>query len=890
VTSFFQRTSRWTRGFLLVDGLTRWLVVLAGLFTLAEIVRIAAGATEFPHAYAVSKTLYLSTAALAVALAARTAWSCRGQRRAFAAWTFLASSLGLFFFGEVSWLIADVVQNGVESPAWADIGYLAYYPVLAIALVLLSIRSNEPRERLRIGLDVATIFSGGGLLVWYFVLRPSLANLGSGLAAAVVVAYPVGDLLLIMGIAALALRRNLFRSGQSLFTLLMAVLVGFVADLAFGYTSSLGTYDDAGAIDTVYLAAWFLLAFAAALEHSARAAGNAVEPLERPVRSASRSLVFSYLAIGFAIAVLIWAVGRVFSSAETPAAVVAVVITILAMARQVVAMRESSRLREQQAVAASEERFQHVLRRTQFSVDHAADPILWFDPVGHIVDANETATRRLEYSKDELVGMSILDIDLHIPHDPELLLENWHALRDQGLSTLESEYRTKSGLVFPVAISASHLEYAGEQYVCSFAHDITIRRQNQAALRQAEEQLRQAQKLDAIGQLAGGIAHDFNNLLAVILGYSEMILLSGDEVGDPVRKAAQAIKSAADRGATLTRQILLFSRRQPLKPRVIGINDIVAEAEQLLGRTLGEHIELITVLDPNAGHVEVDEAEVIQSITNLAVNARDAMPQGGRLCIETSNLEIDADFCAHHPDLRPGPYVMLAVSDTGSGMDVHTRSRAFEPFFTTKDVGKGTGLGLAAVYGTVRQSKGTALIYSEPGFGTTIKIYLPRVTEAPAEGPDDPPTASTAVVQGTDAPSRLMTLLVVEDEAAIRELITQVLESRGYRVLSAGTADEAVSVLEENAQAIDMLLTDVILPGSMQGGELARRALALRPGLPVLYMSGYTRDVVLRAGRLQDGMHYLEKPFSMEVLVRRVRDILSQGSGSGGSEAGETVS
>ena len=364
------------------------------------------------------------------------------------------------------------------------------------------------------------------------------------------------------------------------------------------------------------------------------------------------------------------------------------------------------------------------------------------------------------------------------------------------------------------------------------------------------------------------------------MGYCYLILLPGDDLSQTARADVGEIKAAADRATALTRQILLFSRRQPLKPEVIVVNDVVTQVQRLLSRTLGEHVELVTILDPDAGRVEVDVAQFEQAIMNLAVNARDAMPQGGSLTIETGRVDIDAEFCSRHPGMQPGTHLVLTVSDTGVGMDEETKMRAFEPFFTTKEVGKGTGLGLATVYGTVRQSKGGVFICSEPGHGTSAKIYLPRLAEAPAGATDGRSALPVAAAHATDEQEHSEAVLVVEDEEGIRLLVKRVLESRGYRVLTAATAYEAVVLLEDGALDVDMLLTDVILPGPMQGGELAQRALVLRPQLPVLYMSGYTREIVLQAGRLQDGMHYLEKPFTPDVLARRVREVLDQGPGS----------
>jgi PAS domain S-box-containing protein len=855
-----------------------WLVLGAGALTLAYIVWIAVGGADKTHGYAISQALFLPVGAAAVALSIQAAWSHRSQKRNRAAWALVAASLAAFWLGEVLWVIAETSAEGASSPSWADLFYLIYYPLLLAALMLLSARSGSRAERFRTALDAATIFLGGAVLVWYFVLRPSLEGLGSTLEGVVTVAYPTGDLLLILGIASLAVGRHRFRSKPALIALLCAVVFGFAADLGYGYTSLLDAYNGTGVFEIVYLVSWFLFALAAAFEYQAEQRISEPVAAESPTEtSASGPHVLPFLAIGVALAVLLWALRHTFSTAEAGAAVAAVLVTVLAMVRQMVAMSHTSRLREQRSLLASEERFQHLLRRTQFSVDHVAEAMMWTDSEGQIVDVNTAASEMLDYSNDELLRMTIFQIVPEFEEDPVRWRQHWDTTKKQGSRIIETDHRTKSGRMLPVEVSINYLEYSGEEFTVAFAHDISERRRAEETLRETAAQLRQAQKMDAIGQLAGGIAHDFNNLLTTIVGYCELILGSGEGVSEPVRADVEEIKAAAERATALTRRILLFSRQQPLQSKVVELNEVVADVERLLSRTLGEHVELVTILDPDAGRVEVDVSQFEQAITNLAVNARDAMPQGGRLTIETGHIDLDDEFCALRPGMRPGIHAVLVVSDTGEGMDEDTKVRAFEPFFTTKEAGKGTGLGLTTVYGTAKQSGGGVFIYSEKGYGSAVKIYLPRVAEARGAlgaGPDPLPAAAT---RAAEAPQHSETVLVVEDEDGIRHLVKRVLATRGYQVLQAATADEAVPILEDRAQEIDMLLTDVILPGSMQGGELAKRAVALRPNLPILYMSGYTHDTVLQAGRLQDGMHYLEKPFTPQALSRRVREVLDQG-------------
>jgi signal transduction histidine kinase len=381
------------------------------------------------------------------------------------------------------------------------------------------------------------------------------------------------------------------------------------------------------------------------------------------------------------------------------------------------------------------------------------------------------------------------------------------------------------------------------------------------ALRRSQQQLLHAQKLEAVGRLAGGVAHDFNNITTTILGYCE--LLAGEMAPeDPRRADLVEIRRAADRAAGLTRQLLAFSRKQVMVLQPVRLNDIVTDMDRMLRRLIGEDIELVTRLAEDAGWVQADPGQIEQVIVNLAVNSRDAMPDGGKLTIETQNVTFDASA---HADLEPGPHVMLAVSDTGIGIDAETRSRMFEPFFTTKGPGKGTGLGLAMVYGIVRQSGGSIYVYSEPEQGATFKIYLREITP-PQEGR---PRASQPIraLDGSE------TILLAEDEEGVRALARKVLQSHGYVVLDAADGPGALARAAAHAERIDLLLTDVIMPG-LSGRHLAERVLTARPGIRVVFMSGYTDDAIVRHGVLAAGVAYVQKPFTPEGLLRKVREVL----------------
>ena len=385
-----------------------------------------------------------------------------------------------------------------------------------------------------------------------------------------------------------------------------------------------------------------------------------------------------------------------------------------------------------------------------------------------------------------------------------------------------------------------------------------------AGLEARDQQLRQSQRMEAIGQLTGGIAHDFNNLLTAIIGFGE--LLQADlKLAPPHNSYLDEVIKAGQRAAALTMQLLAFSRRQVLQPEILDLNGVVEEMDRLLQRVIGEPIDLVTLLAPALGRVSADKSQVEQIILNLAVNARDAMPQGGKLTIETGNVELDEANVRAHPAGEPGAYVMLAVTDSGIGMDAETQARIFEPFFTTKEQGKGTGLGLATVYGIVKQSGGYIWVYSEPGQGTTFKVYLPRVEEdATVQGPGATPSP---VATGSE------TVLVVEDEAGVRMLTTEVLKARGYTVLAASTPGEAQAISEAHAGPIELLLTDMVLP-EMGGRELAATLTAARREMAVLYMSGYTTDAALRHGVTDGGVAYLEKPFTPTTLMVKVREVL----------------
>ncbi|GAB4311064.1 MAG: hypothetical protein Kow0059_00900 [Candidatus Sumerlaeia bacterium] len=500
--------------------------------------------------------------------------------------------------------------------------------------------------------------------------------------------------------------------------------------------------------------------------------------------------------------------------------------------------------------------------RALFENNHAV--MLLIDPTdGRLLDANPAACAFYGYPRERIQRMHLSDIKALPPAEIQSTMTR--ALEDEQ-HQFSFQHRLADGSLRDVEVVHGPVQLGGRNLLYAIVHDVTARKKAEADRERLQAQLIQAQKMEAVGLLAGGVAHDFNNMLQGILGYSDMALQEAP-AGSSLHDYLTEIQKAGRRAADLTHQLLAFARRQPIAPRQMNLNESVAQLLRMLERLMGEDIDLVWKPAEDLWPVNADPTQIDQILTNLCANARDAISSVGKVTIETANVVFDEHYCADHPGFVPGEFVMLAVSDDGRGMDEETLNRVFEPFFTTKKLGQGTGLGLATVYGIVKQNQGFINVYSEPNKGTTVKVYLPRFAGAAAQ---------VQPVQDRDAPvpaGRGETILMVEDDAAILQLGRRMLEKWGYRVLSASSPQEALDLVAAYSGDIHLLITDVVMPG-MNGRELADRLQVMRPAMRCLFMSGWTSNVIVHRGVLNGGVQFLQKPFSSKELAAKVREAL----------------
>ncbi len=507
---------------------------------------------------------------------------------------------------------------------------------------------------------------------------------------------------------------------------------------------------------------------------------------------------------------------------------------------------------------------ERLLEFTQFTVHQAKIAVFWCHATGFFFYVNDTACEWLQYTREELMAMHVADINPEFPRTA--WDDHWNDIKTHGLVQMQSIHRRKNGEIYPVEIFSNYVQFEGKEYKLAFVHDISAQKKAEQEKTVLEEQLRQAQKMEAIGTLAGGVAHDLNNMLSPILGYAELIKNSLPAVDQRWGQLNEIFKAGL-RARNLTRQLLTFGRKQPLSISPINLNNVIRGFEKMLRRTIRENITIKTNLASTLPVIDGDQGQIEQIIINLAVNAQDAMPDGGALTIETGTIYLDEKFQEFGAEDKAGPHVMMAVSDTGQGIDKKLLSRIFEPFFTTKEKGSGTGLGLSTAYGITKQHGGHLWVYSEPGQGSTFKVYLPQSDAPESAVSTEEPLAEP--IKGDE------TVLVVEDNKQVLALAKYILEDCGYKVLEADSPASAINLAGDIKDTIDLLLTDVVMP-DLNGKELYERLADRLPDLKVLFMSGYTGNVIVHHGVIDEDINFISKPFGVSDLASKVREVLDK--------------
>jgi PAS domain S-box-containing protein len=779
------------------------------------------------------------------------------------AWKILTIGFLMYFIGNVMWAYYELGGGEDLAVTWADVPYLIHYPICLAGLLSFPL-GRSGRSRFTFALDAGTVMLGAAIVIWYLVLRPvALGQHVSSLETAVTLAYPVGNTVLLFGVVAVLLRRPSRMVSGALGLLTLAIFFDAIADFGYSYQTLDSNYFGGQWPDCFYMLSFVMTAVSGQYQYRVAKSGKAEAPHAGIEKSPFSWL--PYAAVGIAYGLLLYVAFK-FRAEHGMQPIVwlivgAFVVTALVVARQIMAVRENSRLLAEKGARESEARFVSLLK-------HSSDIIAIIGQNGFVKYISPSIERVFGYQPSELVGRQLRDF--LFPDDRQRVIDTIAEIAKTAGQTSSIELRARhrdESWLHVEAVITNLLHEPSVAGIVFNVRDATARKKAEDALHQSEEKLRQSQKMDAVGQLAGGVAHDFNNLLAVIIGYSDMVI-KGLAAGGNERAIGQVteIRKAGDRAASLTRQLLAFSRKQVLQPKVLDLNAVVRDTDKMLGRLIGEHIHMRASLKADLGSVMADPGQMEQVLLNLALNARDAMPDGGSLTIQTANVMLDEAYAKTHRPVEAGSYVMIAVSDTGHGMTHEEQTRIFEPFFTTKEKGKGTGLGLSTVYGIVQQSGGSIWVYSEVGHGTTFKIYLPRVDKVALSV--EPSLGKNRKLGGTE------TVLLVEDEEAVREMAQEILKSNGYQVLGACNGKEAVTVSEQHAGVINLMVTDVVMP-LLGGRELAEKLFLTRPEMRVLYMSGYTDDAIVHHGVLDGTAAFLEKPFAPDALALKVREVLS---------------